>query len=133
MVVGGPNARSDFHIDPGEELFLQLEGDIELAIVENGKQRSISIKQGELFLLPAGIPHSPRRPANTVGLVVEQKRGPGELDGLRWYCHSCNAVVHEQFFELTDIEAQLEAIIVRYRDDEALRTCAACGHVQSPD
>jgi len=28
MVVGGPNARRDFHVDPGEEFFYQLEGGI---------------------------------------------------------------------------------------------------------
>src|SRR5262245_34540926 len=66
MVVGGPNQRADFHVNPGEELFYQLEGDIVLRIMEDGKPQDIPIKQGELFLLPAGIPHSPQRPAGTV-------------------------------------------------------------------
>src|SRR5438876_6268998 len=74
MVVGGPNARSDYHVNPGEELFYQVEGDIVLKIIEDGRPRELPIKQGDIFLLPAGVPHSPQRPANTVGLVVEHPK-----------------------------------------------------------
>lgn len=132
MVIGGPNSRTDYHIDPGEELFYQLEGDIELGVVEDGEHRTIHIREGELFLLPARVPHSPRRGPDTVGLVVERKRLAGEEDGLRWYCEECQAVVHEQFFALEDIEAQLKALIEAYQSDASLRTCEACGHVNAP-
>ena len=71
MVVGGPNARNDYHINPGEELFYQVEGDIVLKIIEDGTPREVPIRQGELFLLPAGVPHSPQRSAGTVGLGDE--------------------------------------------------------------
>src|SRR3954465_2383037 len=67
MVVGGPNARSDYHINPGEELFYQVEGDTVLRVMEEGSPRGVAIRQGELFLLPARVPHSPQRPAGTVG------------------------------------------------------------------
>src|SRR4029077_20349465 len=80
MVVGGPNQRTDYHVNPGEELFYQVEGDIVLKVREDGKARDIPIRQGEIFLLPAGIPHSPRRPANTVGLVIEHARDEKEDD-----------------------------------------------------
>ena len=70
MVVGGPNSRKDYHYDEGEEFFYQLEGDITLKIIEDGKPRDIVIKEGEIFLLPPRVPHSPRRPANTIGLVI---------------------------------------------------------------
>ena len=73
MVVGGPNGRKDYHYEDGEELFYQLEGDITLKIIhEDGTPEDIEIKEGDMFLLPPRIPHSPQRPANTVGIVVER-------------------------------------------------------------
>ena len=90
MVVGGPNTRKDYHIDEGEEFFYQLEGGMVLRIMEDGKPRDIQINEGEIFLLPPKVPHSPQRFDNTVGLVVERKRGKGELDAFRWYCDECN-------------------------------------------
>src|SRR6516164_4742299 len=78
MVVGGPNARSDYHINPGEELFYQVQGDIVLRVIDDGRPRDVPIRQGELFLLPAGVPHSPQRPGGTVGLVVEQPKAHTE-------------------------------------------------------
>jgi len=85
MIVGGPNTRKDYHIDEGEEFFHQLEGNMVLRIMEDSKPKDISINEGEIFLLPPKIPHSPQRFENTVGLVVERKRHPAELDGFQWY------------------------------------------------
>ena len=86
MVVGGPNSRSDFHVDPGEEFFYQLEGDMTLRTVQAGQLVDVPIREGEIFLLPPLLPHSPQRLANTVGLVIERQRRAGERDGLQWYC-----------------------------------------------
>lgn len=127
MVVGGPNARKDFHIEAGEEFFYQLEGEIVVRTFEDGDFHDISIKAGEIFLLPPGIPHSPQRMAESVGLVVERKRRPGELDGLRWYCDNCKNVLYEEFFALTDIAAQLKPVIEKFTESRALRTCDQCG------
>lgn len=129
MVVGGPNQRKDFHIEDGEEFFYQVEGDIVLRIIENGKIREIPIKEGEMFLLPAGIPHSPQRPANTVGLVIERQRVEGEQDHLRWFCENCGEVLHDNSFQLEDLGKQLKPIIENFYQNEALRTCRNCGHV----
>ncbi|XP_063474185.1 3-hydroxyanthranilate 3,4-dioxygenase isoform X4 [Symphalangus syndactylus] len=85
MFVGGPNTRKDYHIEEGEEVFYQLEGDMVLRVLEQGKHRDVIIRQGEIFLLPARVPHSPQRFANTVGLVVERRRLETELDGLRFF------------------------------------------------
>jgi len=74
MIVGGPNARNDYHYNETEELFYQIEGDINVRIQEDGKAVDIPIKQGEMFLLPANVPHQPQRGENTVGLVIEVKR-----------------------------------------------------------
>lgn len=134
FVVGGPNARKDYHIDPSEEFFFQIEGDITLKIVEDGEFKDIVIKQGEIFLLPSHIPHSPQRGAHTVGLVIEHKRPEGEDDGLRWYCESCGEVLHEAFFPMKDIVGQLKVAIEGFMGDEALRTCDHCGHtMQFPE
>jgi 3-hydroxyanthranilate 3,4-dioxygenase len=100
MVVGGPNARKDYHYEEGEEFFYQLEGDIVLKVIEDGEPKDISIKEGEIFLLPPRVPHSPQRPANTVGLVIERYRRPGEKDGFLWFCENCNHKLHEEYVEL---------------------------------
>ncbi|HZT78718.1 MAG TPA: 3-hydroxyanthranilate 3,4-dioxygenase [Gemmataceae bacterium] len=130
MVVGGPNQRTDYHVNPAEELFYQLEGDIVLKVMDDGTPRDIPIRQGEIFLLPAKVPHSPRRPANTVGLVVEQPRASAEEHHLRWYCPKCQAVVHDVTFRPEgDIGQQIKAALDQFRADEALRACKACGAV----
>jgi 3-hydroxyanthranilate 3,4-dioxygenase len=129
MVVGGPNARSDFHVDPGEEFFYQVEGDMVLKTVQDGRVVDIPIKAGQFFLLPANIPHSPQRRADTVGLVIERRRVAGEKDGLQWYCEQCNHKLYEEFFELNSIETQFPPVFQRFYDSLAHRTCRQCGTV----
>lgn len=129
MVVGGPNQRKDFHVEEGEEFFFQVEGDIVLRVIENEKIREIPIREGEMFLLPPGIPHSPQRPANTVGLVIERRRAEVEQDHLRWFCEECGAVLYDADFHLVDLGKQLKPIIEKFYADETLRTCKRCGHV----
>ncbi len=127
MVVGGPNQRKDYHVEGGEEFFYQIEGDMVLRIMEEEGSRDIPIREGEMFLLPAGIPHSPQRPAGTVGLVLERQRSKGELDHLRWYCEGCGEVLHDESFQLEDLGAQLKPVIEMFNADEKLRTCEGCG------
>jgi 3-hydroxyanthranilate 3,4-dioxygenase len=129
MVVGGPNQRSDYHINPGGELFYQVEGDIVLKVMQEGRPQDVPIRQGELFLLPAGVPHSPQRPANTIGLVVEVPRFARGLHHLRWYCRNCNAVLHDTAFEYKDFGQQIKAAIAEFNANAALRTCKQCGTV----
>ncbi len=132
MIIGGPNRRNDFHIDPGEELFYQVEGDMVLRVVEDSSQRDIPIREGEMLLLPPFVPHSPQRPENTVGMVIERTRKEGELDHLRWYCESCREVLHDTAFQLEDLGSQLKPIIEKFYADESLRTCKHCGTVMQP-
>lgn len=129
MAVGGPNSRKDYHDDPGEEFFFQIEGDMVLRIMENGKPRDIPIREGEMFLLPPHVHHSPQRQANTVGLVVERKRAAGELDGFLWYCDKCHTKLHEEFLTLKNIVKDLPPAFDRFWNNEAARTCKSCGHV----
>lgn len=129
MVVGGPNTRKDFHYNEGEELFYQLEGSIILRVIEDGKPRDIKIREGEMFLLPPRIPHSPQRPANTIGLVIERYRHKDEKDGFMWYCENCHNKLHEEYFELTDIVTQLPEVMKNFYDSKELRTCNQCGAI----
>jgi len=129
MVVGGPNRRKDFHYNETEEFFYQLEGDITLRIMEEGKAVDIPIREGEIFLLPAKVPHSPQRPANTVGLVMEIKRNHSEKDGFMWFCESCEQKLYDEYFELTDIVKQLAPIMDKFYSSEELRTCNNCSAI----
>jgi 3-hydroxyanthranilate 3,4-dioxygenase len=129
MVVGGPNSRTDYHYDEGPEFFYQVEGDMVLRVMENDQPRDIRIAEGEVFLLPPKVPHSPQRFENTVGLVIERKRFEGEQDGLMWYCESCNHKLYEEYFQLTNIETQLPPVFERFYGSETHRTCDACGHL----
>lgn len=133
MAVGGPNRRKDYHHDPGEEIFYQVEGDIVLKVREDGRIVDVPIRQGEIFLLPAEVPHSPQRPAGTIGIVVERRRSPGELDGFSWYCESCGERLHMERVPVADIERQLPQIFARFYADAGRRTCRSCGAVmQAP-
>ena len=134
IVVGGPNARTDYHIDPGEEVFYQLEGDMVLKVVDDGEMKDIVIREGDMFLLPPWVPHSPQRFENTVGLVVERKRTDTEKDGVRWYCESCGSTVREAWFVASQggFLPQLNAAIQEWKTHESLRQCPSCGHIQRP-
>ena len=132
MVVGGPNKRKDYHVDPLEEFFYQLEGDMLLKIIDNGKKVDMIIKEGEIFLLPKNIPHSPQRFLNTIGLVIEYKRSNGVLDTFQWYCDSCYNLLHEVKVELEDIVVQLPAVFESYWENISARTCESCGEIQEP-
>ena len=129
MVVGGPNARKDYHLDPGDEFFYQLEGDMVLKTMQNGQPVDLPIRQGEILMLPANVPHSPQRRADTVGLVVERRRRSGERDGFQWYCEKCHNLLYEEFFELTSIETQFPPIFERFFANRELRACKRCGTV----
>lgn len=132
MVVGGPNSRKDFHFDKSEELFYQLEGDMVLRVFDEGKINDIEIKEGDMFLLPACIPHSPQRKANTIGLVIERYRKNNEQDGFIWYCENCEHKLHEVYFDLEDIVTQLPKMMEHYYSSLKLRTCSKCGTVMEP-
>ncbi|MGZ3698671.1 MAG: 3-hydroxyanthranilate 3,4-dioxygenase [Bdellovibrionota bacterium] len=127
-VVGGPNSRTDFHINECEEFFFQVEGDMVLRVLEKGEPLDIAIREGDIFLLPAKVPHSPQRPAGTVGLVLERKRLPHEKDGLVWICEKCHARTYEEFFHLTNLVTEMQPVFERYRSNPENARCKKCGH-----
>ena len=133
MIVGGPNARKDYHYNESEELFYQLEGEILVKIQQDGQSVDVPIKAGEMFLLPAKVPHSPIRPAGSVGLVIELKRKSHMTDGLMWFCDNCNNKLHETYFELNNIEKDFLPRFKAFYGSEEMRTCSTCGTVMETD
>lgn len=129
MVVGGPNTRKDYHYNEGEEFFYQLEGDMVLRIMENHQPRDIPIKEGEIFLLPARVPHSPQRFENTVGLVIERRRQDKELDGFIWYCDHCNEKIYEEYIKLRSIVEDLPVVFNNFWSSEGNRSCKHCDFI----
>jgi len=137
FVSGGPNTRNDYHVNPTEELFYQLKGDIAVRVrpLDGSEPHDVVVKEGELFLLPRWVPHRPQRPAGTVGLIAEFPRGldragKPQKDGLRWYCPSCDKLVHEARWVLNRIDEDLKIIMEDFWTGPAKRrTCKACGHV----
>jgi len=134
MVVGGPNARKDYHYNETEELFYQIEGEIEVHVQQNGKKKTLKLGPGDMYLHPAKTPHSPVRHAGSIGLVVERKRDHLNLrDGLLWYCEACNHKLHEVYFTLEDIETDFLPYFKEFYGSRDLRTCGNCGTVMEAD
>ncbi|MEL6676588.1 MAG: 3-hydroxyanthranilate 3,4-dioxygenase [Bacteroidota bacterium] len=131
MVVGGPNQRTDYHYNETEEFFYMLEGNMVLRIQEDGQAVDVPIKEGEIFLLPPKVPHSPQREAGSVGLVIERKRDSSHTDGLMWHCLNCNHLLYEEYFPLQNIMTQMQGIFKKFYASEEARTCKNCGTVMA--
>jgi 3-hydroxyanthranilate 3,4-dioxygenase len=130
MIVKGPNQRNDYHIDPYDEIFYQLEGTIYVKYRDQaGQDRVAEVKEGEVMLITAFTPHSPIRPPETLGLVIERPRVPGEKDGIVWYCDACGETLQALNIDCQDIETQLKAALDAFNADLTQRTCSHCGHV----
>jgi 3-hydroxyanthranilate 3,4-dioxygenase len=128
QVVGGPNRRVDFHDDPVEEFFYQLKGDMILKLAEGGKVEDVRIREGDVFLLPSHVRHSPQRPmSGSVGLVVESARRPDDTDGFEWFCFHCGARVHRIDVRVKDFVKDLPPLYEAFYANEKARTCAQCG------
>jgi 3-hydroxyanthranilate 3,4-dioxygenase len=130
QVVGGPNQRVDFHDDPAEEFFYQLRGDMLLKIADGGKIHDVPVREGDIFLLPPHMRHSPQRPMEgSVGLVVEGARQGGVPDAFEWFCFNCGSRVHRIEIEVTNIVRDLPPLFEAFYADPKARTCQACGTV----
>ena len=130
MVVGGPNARKDYHYNETEELFYQLEGHIKVHIQDEGEKRTMELGPGDMYLNPGKTPHSPERTEGSVGIVVERKRSDIDAeDGLLWFCENCNNKLYEVYFPLNDIESDFQKHFDHFYNSKELRTCDNCGTV----
>ena len=130
MVVGGPNQRTDFHVDPYEEFFYQVKGNMHVRTMTPDGPKDVHIREGEMWVLPGNVPHSPQRPEpGSIGLVVERVRSEGTLEKFQWYCPNCDALLHEEFIALTDIETQMPPLFERFYANPERRRCRRCGTV----
>lgn len=132
MVVGGPNNRKDYHYNQTPEFFYQVEGDMILKIMDGKSPKDVHIKEGDIYLLPAKVPHSPQRVANTVGLVIEFPRFKKMKDALSWYCEKCSHLLYEKKFKMENIETDLPKIFESFYSKESRRTCRKCSSVMEP-
>jgi 3-hydroxyanthranilate 3,4-dioxygenase len=114
MIIHGPKARRDFHVDPSDEIFDMLKGEMVLEYMHDGKRQEQIIREGELLLVPAFTPHSPHRPADTWGLVVKIKRTPIHTEVLLWFCERCHAQLHAVTMNVADIDTELKAAIEQF-------------------
>ncbi|GII75156.1 3-hydroxyanthranilate 3,4-dioxygenase [Sphaerisporangium rufum] len=127
-VVGGPNQRTDFHDDPLEEFFYQLSGNMVLRVMEEEGRPpvDVQINEGDVFLLPPHVRHSPQRPEpGSIGLVVEFTRPAGDIDAFEWYCMECHHLVHRSEVQLRSIVDDLPPLFERFYAGD--RTCPHCG------
>ncbi|KAL0089340.1 3-hydroxyanthranilic acid dioxygenase [Phycomyces blakesleeanus] len=131
MVVGGPNKRTDYHINETEEWFYQVKGSMTIKVVDDGVFKDICLNEGDMFLLPPKVPHNPVRYQDTIGLVIERVRLPHHTDSLRWYCEGCKDILYEESFHCVDLGSQLKPIIERFATSKKLRTCKKCGVLNS--
>jgi 3-hydroxyanthranilate 3,4-dioxygenase len=129
MVVGGPNQRTDFHVDPYEEFFYQIKGTMHVDVMTDDGPARVDINEGEMWVLPRSMPHSPQRDADSIGLVIERVREQGTLEKFRWYCANCNGVVHEVELQVNDIVEDLPPVFKAFYESEDARTCPNCGTV----
>jgi 3-hydroxyanthranilate 3,4-dioxygenase len=128
MVVGGPNARTDFHVDPYEEWFYQVKGNMHVNTMGPDGLERLDIREGEMWLLPGNVPHSPQRPEEgSIGLVLERVRPEGVLEKFQWYCLECDALVHEVELQVRDIVQDLPPLFEAFYESGSTRICSSCG------
>jgi 3-hydroxyanthranilate 3,4-dioxygenase len=126
MVIAGPNARNDFHVTNSEEYFYQLKGDIRVRIREGGQIKDYTLREGETFFIPGGVPHCPVRPPDTIGVVVERVRPAGETEHLVFYCAQCGELVEDIEFDCKDIVGHFRDTMEAFWADDERRTCSKC-------
>ncbi len=131
FVARGREYRSEFHINPGDEMMYMVKGEMKLHYrTPEGKEEIAVVPEGSVIYTPAGIPHSPRFPPDAYLLVQERKRREGEVDRFQWYCPGCDALLHEESCVVSDYrDDPVSKAYQRFFDSEEFRTCKACGTV----
>jgi 3-hydroxyanthranilate 3,4-dioxygenase len=131
FVARGRQHRSEFHIDPSDEIMMMLRGQMDLHyITPEGERQVVVLREGEVMHCPAGTPHSPRFSPESFLLVIERKRRPDELDRFVWFCDRCDATLFETSRRVADYRTDpVSSVYEEFCGSEAHRTCGKCGHV----
>ena len=129
FVTRGPNRRKDYHINPGDEIFYQLEGELNLHYLKQDQHELAVLKAGDIFLLPKLVPHSPRRADGSWTYVVERKRGPNEMDRFIWPCEKCAGTLYQTEVRFDDPGDAVKNATDSLKADPTLTTCKRCGAV----
>lgn len=131
FMARGREYRSEFHINPADEVMLMVRGEMRLHYRDgDGREDIAVIPEGATIFTPAGIPHSPRFPPDAFALIMERRRRPGEIDHFLWFCPSCDRLLHDEAAVVSDYRADpVSKAYQRFFDDETLRTCEGCGTV----
>jgi 3-hydroxyanthranilate 3,4-dioxygenase len=131
FVARGREYRSEFHINPSDEIMYMIRGEMKLHIrTPEGKEEIVTIPEGGLNFTPSGMPHSPRFPPDAFALISERKRRPGEDDRFLWFCEACDALLHEEVFTVEDYTADpVSKAYANFFESTENRTCGQCGHV----
>lgn len=128
QIVGGPNERDDFHVDPYEEYFYQISGDMHVVVMTPAGRQRVDIREGQMWMLPRHLPHSPQRPVpNSIGIVVERVREPGVTERFEWYCPKCDFLVRSVELQVSDLVADLPPVFAAFDADHDGRVCPQCG------
>lgn len=131
FIARGREYRSEFHIDPSDEMMYMIRGEMNLHFRSpEGKEDIDVLKEGSIVFTAGGIPHSPRFPPDAFLLVMERKRLKGEIDRFHWFCPNCDTFLHEETFIVKDY--RLDPVSLAYKnffESEEFRTCADCGNI----
>jgi 3-hydroxyanthranilate 3,4-dioxygenase len=131
FVARGREYRSEFHINPADEVMYMIKGEMRLHYrTPEGKEEVAVLKEGSTIHTPAGVPHSPRFPPDAFLLVIERQRREGEIDAFQWFCPKCDNLLHEERAMVSDYRADpVSKAYQRFFGSVDLRTCKSCGHV----
>lgn len=127
----GRKRRMDFHVDPSDEVTLQLRGEQRLHyLTPEGEEKVAVLEPLQMVLCPGGVPHSPRVSDDSWFIVFERVRRSEEQDRFMWFCESCGEKVYEVEVHVGDYRSDPVSQVHRdFYGDEDRRTCKACGAV----
>ena len=133
FVARGRVGRSEFHVDPSDEVMYMVKGEMALHYrTPEGEEKILTVREGEIMHCPAGVPHSPRFAPDAFVLVLERPRRPQEQDRFLWYCQGCGGQIYEAARHVADYrDDPVSRVYEEFYGSEVNRTCPKCGQVAS--